>query len=213
MCVICVKEKGVKMPTMENIKAMWEHNPDGAGYMLARNGYVYIRKGFMKLSDFLSALETEKITTDDVIIMHFRISTQGGVNKAMTHPFALSTRLEDMKELNVMADVGVVHNGIIRMTTDFRQKEYSDTALFVANYLSKLIRTADDFYDEEIKEMIFNLIGSKMVLLNGNGDIQMIGEFAKRNGLWYSNLLHEYKPSYHSIWMQQRAEIGRKLQK
>ena len=32
MCVIVFSPKGVAPPTDEQIKKMWEHNPDGAGY-------------------------------------------------------------------------------------------------------------------------------------------------------------------------------------
>lgn len=192
MCVICVKEKGVKMPSDEIIRKMWNKNPDGAGYMIAKRGYVFIRKGFMKLTDFMSAIKQENITDDDAVVMHFRIATQGGVNKEMTHPFALSHNLADMKILNAMADIGIAHNGIIQITTDFKNKEYSDTALFITKYLYKLIREPKDFYDKEIQEMIFYLAKSKFAIMNGEGDIQMIGDFSKVNGLYYSNLLHEW---------------------
>ena len=42
MCVICVSNKGVAQPTNEQIIQMFNKNPDGAGYMYARNGLVYI---------------------------------------------------------------------------------------------------------------------------------------------------------------------------
>lgn len=191
MCVICVKEKGVLMPTTENIRAMWDANPHGAGFMFARNGKVFIRKGFMTLDDFECALLKENFTKDDVIIMHFRIATQGGINPEMTHPFALVNKIENTKCLNALCDIGIAHNGIIRLTTDFKEKEYSDTAIFITNYISKLIRKKADFYDAEIREMIYELGKSKFAFLNGEGDVFMLGDFRKVNGLYYSNLNHE----------------------
>ena len=38
MCVIVFSPKGVDIPTEEQIKTMWEANPDGAGY-------AYVGKG------------------------------------------------------------------------------------------------------------------------------------------------------------------------
>ena len=190
MCVICVKPSGVKMPTYQEIKNMWERNPDGAGYILNRDGYVKIRKGFMDLSSFVKAIVEEKITIQDVVIMHFRISTQGGINGEMTHPFALSDKLEDMKELNVLTDIGVAHNGIIKMTSD-GDKEYSDTAKFIADYMSKIIRDKDDIYDAKIQKIIGKLIESKMAILTNDGKYVLIGEFIEKDGLYFSNMFHD----------------------
>lgn len=205
MCVICVKDRGVKMPTIDNIKKMWETNPHGAGFMYARDGKVYIRKGFMNLDDYLKALDKADLGINDTVVMHFRISTQGGINPEMTHPFALSKKIENTKVLNAKCEIGVAHNGIIRMTSN-GDKEYSDTAIFIAHYMSKLIRNNDDFYNEEILEMIEELGKSKFVLLNGKGDLQFIGNFQKMNGLYYSNLLHELGNRYY----ERRANNGYK---
>ena len=53
----------------------------------------------------------------------------------MTHPFPLSDRLPHMKALDVECQCGVAHNGIIRLTSDPSQREYSDTALFITRYI------------------------------------------------------------------------------
>ena len=55
MCVICASPKGVRQPNRSEIKAMFLRNPDGAGYMVARDGKVTIHKGFMNLDEFLNA--------------------------------------------------------------------------------------------------------------------------------------------------------------
>ena len=197
MCVICVKEKGVAMPTTDNLKDMWIHNPDGAGFMYARNGKVFIRKGFMKFQDLFDAIKASNLTINDPVVFHFRISTQAGICKEMTHPFALSNRLEDMKELDVLTNIGIAHNGIIALTSNPMEKEYSDTAIFIARYLTRIIRKNDDINDEIIKDIIYNLAKSKFAIMNKNGDISMIGNFTRKpDGLYYSNLLHEI--SYHN---------------
>ena len=123
MCVICASPKGVRQPTRSEIKAMFLRNPDGAGYMVARDGSVTIHKGFMNLDEFLNALKAEHFTAKDSVVYHFRISTQAGINPSMTHPFPLSNQREVMKALDVHCGVGIAHNGIIRLTSDTNVKE------------------------------------------------------------------------------------------
>ena len=169
---------------------MFFRNPDGAGYMFARDGRVVIHKGYMHLHEFLSAIREERFTAEDSVVYHFRISTQAGVNPAMTHPFPLSNQLEVMKALDVVCGCGVAHNGIIRLTSDPDEREYSDTALFVAEYLSRVIRKPSDLQREPLLNAIAELIQSKMVILDGSGYIATVGAFFNDRGLLYSNLHH-----------------------
>ena len=187
MCVICVSKKGVRQPNISEIKNMWESNPHGAGYMFTRNGHVEIKKGFMELDDFIDAIESEEFTDDDVVIYHFRISTQAGVTPEMTHPFPLSDDLKDMNLLECECSVGIAHNGIIRLTSN-NNKDYSDTALFITEYLPALIRDTEDITDRRVKKIIKELAGSKLAMLNDNGDVSIIGDFYGIGcGLLFSN--------------------------
>ena len=190
MCVICASPKGVRQPNRSEIKAMFLRNPDGAGYMVARDGSVTIHKGFMNLDEFLNALKAEHFTAKDSVVYHFRISTQAGINPSMTHPFPLSNQREVMKALDVHCGVGIAHNGIIRLTSDPNEKEYSDTAIFIADYLSQIIGSPSDLHDPDVLETIRCLIGSKMAILDGSGYIATVGQFFNERGLLYSNLYH-----------------------
>lgn len=187
MCVICVSKKGVRQPNENEIRSMWASNPHGAGYMFVKDGMVEVHKGFMELKDYIRAINSEHFTDDDVVVYHFRISTQAGVTPEMTHPFPLSTDLEDMKVLDCMCSVGIAHNGIIRLTST-KDAEYSDTALFITEYLPALIRNTEDITDKRVKRTIKALIDSKMVLINGDGDVSIIGDFiGNDDGLMFSN--------------------------
>lgn len=190
MCVICASPRGVRQPTRSEIKAMFMRNPDGAGYMAARGGIVTIHKGFMSLDELLNALRQEHFTAKDSVVYHFRISTQAGVNPGMTHPFPLSNQREVMKALDVRCGVGIAHNGIIQLTSDPDEHEYSDTAIFIADYLSQIIDTPSDLHDPNVLETIRCLIGSKMAILDGSGYIATVGQFFNERGLLYSNLHH-----------------------
>ena len=187
MCVIAVSKKGIRQPTITQLRTCFQHNPHGAGYMYARNGQVQIHKGFMTWEDFARAVKAERFTADDVVVYHFRISTQAGVNPEMTHPFPLASDLDLMEALDVSCKIGVAHNGIIRMTSGY-SNQYSDTALFVADYMTKLIRSADDVTDPFVNEMIQNLTNSKWALLDGaTENVVTVGHFINDNGLLFSN--------------------------
>jgi len=187
MCVICVSQKGIRQPNEQEIKNMWAANPHGAGYMFVKDGNVEIHKGFMELRDFMRSIKGEHFTDDDVVIYHFRISTQAGVCPEMTHPFPLSERLEDMKILDCQCNVGIAHNGIIRLTS-CKDAEYSDTALFISEYLPVIIRYTTDITDKRVKKTIKALAESKLALLNGDGDVSIIGDFwANDDGVMFSN--------------------------
>ena len=190
MCVICASPAGVRQPSIPEIERMFHRNPHGAGYMYARGGKVIIHKGFMNLDDFVTAILNEQFTALDSVVYHFRISTQAGVNPEMTHPFPLTNQLEYMKELDVKCGCGIAHNGIIRMTTDPNQKEYSDTALFIANYLTKYVLRPSDLHRETLLNTIETMIQSKMAILDRSGYIATVGEFFNERGLLYSNLNH-----------------------
>ena len=190
MCVICASPKGTRQPSISEIKSMFWRNPDGAGYMYARDGKVFIHKGFMDLSDFLNAIKSEHFTAKDSVVYHFRISTQAGIDPTMTHPFPLSNQREVMKALDVHCGCGIAHNGIIQLTTDPNEKEYSDTAIFIADYLSSILTNPTDLHDPEVLDLIRCLIGSKMAILDGSGYIATVGQFVNERGLLYSNLHH-----------------------
>ena len=187
MCIICVSPARTRQPSISQIKMMFQSNPHGAGYMYARDGRVHIHKGFMDIDSFLSAIKAEHFTAKDSVVYHFRISTQAGVNPEMTHPFPLSNRLPHMKALDVECPCGVAHNGIIRLTSDPSQREYSDTALFITRYMAQMVHGLDDLKDAQLLNRIERLAGLKLAIMDGSGYIATIGHFINERGLLFSN--------------------------
>jgi predicted glutamine amidotransferase len=187
MCIICVSNKGVKQPTKSQLQQMYLSNPHGAGYMFARAGFVQIRKGFMTFSDFYAAVKTEKFTSNDVVIYHFRISTQAGVTPEMCHPFPLTTNITQCKKLDTLCSIGVAHNGIIALTSDSHDTEYNDTAHFIAEYMSRIIQSSDDLQNPQKLKRIEMLSHSKFAILDSCGNVKTIGNFIEENGLLFSN--------------------------
>ena len=199
MCIICVSPARTRQPSISQIKIMFMNNPHGAGYMFAREGRVHIHKGFMDIDSFLSAVKAEHFTAKDSVVYHFRISTQAGVNPEMTHPFPLSNRLPIMKALDVECPCGVAHNGIIRLTSDTSQREYSDTALFITRYMAQMVHGLDDLKDAQLLNRIERLAGSKLAIMDGSGYIATIGHFINERGLLFSN------DSYRELRWRHRA--------
>lgn len=190
MCIICVSKSGVRQPNDMTLRAMFRRNPHGAGYMFARNGKVTIHKGFMHVDELLAAVHAEKFTQNDSVVYHFRISTQAGVNPPMTHPFPLSNQPKMMRALDLTCRCGIAHNGIIRLTADPTNREYSDTAIFITEYLSKLIRKKADLRDPVTLQLIWQLAKSKFAIMDNDGYVATVGKFISDRGLLFSNDSH-----------------------
>lgn len=187
MCIICVSKSGVRQPTVNELYTMFRNNPDGAGYMFARHGTVHIRKGFMDFAAFISSIRREGFTEEDSVVYHFRISTQAGITPTMTHPFPLSNRPARMEELTTTSRFGIAHNGIIRLTTDPDNHRYSDTALFITQYLHLLIRRREDLRSPRVLQTIWQLAQSKFAIMDGGGYVATVGQFVNHSGLLFSN--------------------------
>lgn len=191
MCIICASPVGVRQPSIATIRTMYHRNPHGAGYMCIRDNRVVISKGYMDEEAYVNAIRHENFTPDDAVVYHFRISTQAGVNPEMTHPFPLSRRLSDMKALDVTCRCGVAHNGIIRLTSDPNNVEYSDTAIFITEYLADLIRRPDDLKNPYMLRFVERLAGSKLAIMDASGYIATVGHFINHNGLLFSNTSYQ----------------------
>lgn len=188
MCIICISPSGTRQPSQALIRTMFARNPDGAGFMVARNQRVEIHKGFMNCPDFIKTIRAQRFTAADAVVYHFRISTQGGIRPELTHPYPLTDSLDACTTLDLLCDVGVAHNGVIPLTSNPFDKHYNDTTRFIARYLSRLIRTPDDAHDAATLEMLSLLTGaSRWALLTPDGRVSTAGRFQTYNGLLFSN--------------------------
>lgn len=189
MCIIAAKPAGVKMPSDRYIHNMFVNNDDGAGFMYASNGKVHIEKGIMSEEAFMNKLDalSKDFDLDKLpMVMHFRITTHGGTKPENCHPFPVSDSMGMLKKLRCKTDLGVAHNGII--TIDVRDKTISDTMEYVASQLAPLKRAVPKFYkNKNLLQMIYNAIGSKMAIMNADGEITLIGNFYENEGVSYSN--------------------------
>lgn len=191
MCVICYKPQGVAFPSKTKIKTMFRNNPNGAGFMYSDGKRVHIHKGFMTLSEFNTALNRVKQHTEWPFVLHFRITTNGGTSKGLTHPFPLSDDIKQLTAVNTDTDIGIAHNGIIPMTA--YANKISDTAEFIRKYLVKLIHSDADI-DTDMLDIIEACIDSKLCILTASADVHLIGDFIQDgNGVYYSNSSYQKK--------------------
>jgi predicted glutamine amidotransferase len=191
MCIIVYKPSEAKLPDKQTLKKCWKNNPDGAGYMFPSKDTVVIKKGFMSFNEFYKQLVYDKNQYGEFtpFVMHFRVSTQAGVNKECTHPFPLSEEMDNLKKLRVKCQCGIAHNGVIDLTSDRWNKTitYSDTMKFITDYLTLIITTKDWYKDKGKLKLIEKLAESKLAIMMGNGHVELIGDFIEENGIFYSN--------------------------
>lgn len=180
MCVIIAKpaDKSVSKDTLEKC---WYINDDGAGIAWVEDGVLKIKKGFMSYENLISFWDSR--SWDGIpMLIHFRISTSGKVDKKNTHPFWV-----------VNDDLVFAHNGVFM---ELGKDNISDTIVFNREVLQRL---PDDFiYSEPIMKMIGKYCGfsSKLAFLNASGEFSFVNEKDGKwdtDGCWYSNFNHKFR--------------------
>jgi predicted glutamine amidotransferase len=208
MCIAVAKPIGVDIPSDDILTNCFNNNPDGAGFAFNHNNEVVIRKGYMKLKDFLDAFHKydEKFNFKNRgVLIHTRITTHGGTNPQMCHPFPINSDEGALKKIEYVSPYAVIHNGIISLTSSeaTKKKDMSDTAIFVQKYLTKIAKNKNWFNNKANMELVYELIDSKMAVLNGKGKIVMTNGFTEDNGIFYSNSSYKenrYKKLYNWDW-------------
>ena len=190
MCIAIYKPMGKVFPSKSTLEVCFDNNPDGAGYMVAVGDTVVIHKGFMDFRSFWKSLQTSRefYGDDKAYVMHFRISTQGGIRKDGCHPFPLSGSMDDLRQLDTKCDIGIAHNGIINMCSGYGKVDYSDTMEFITEYLSLIIDSPYYYRDENKLKLIERMCGSRLAILAKDGHCMLIGNgWSEDDGVWYSN--------------------------
>jgi hypothetical protein len=104
MCVILIADK--KKLSKEMIEAAMDANPDGNGVAWVERGKVRWEKGLVR-REALALIKTLK----PPYVFHARIATVGGKSAALTHPFAIGPRADQIR-LSGTNKTGVIfHNG------------------------------------------------------------------------------------------------------
>lgn len=192
MCVIAFSPKGTDIPTEKQIRQMWSHNPDGAGYAYVnKKGKVVYRKGFMTLTELLAEFEAPERFKNTNFAIHFRIGTSGKNDKATCHPFPVSNNFGDLRKTEGEANSVLFHNGILS-SGGIISPLASDTQDFVVAMFPMFQKynksKARDYFIEELIE------GSRLLVLYKNNAFKMFGKWETDGDIFVSNL--NYKTSY-----------------
>lgn len=205
MCIAIYKPKGFAMPSKKSLRNCFENNNDGAGFMYAFDDKVHILKGFETFSDFHKSLKSEMKKIDKTngfntdLVLHFRISTQGGVQQGLTHPYPICDDYDFMRSTECICDMGLAHNGIIDVSSNYYVKDHNDTMEFIKEILSPMINGRRNFYKSNALNSVVNyLLGksNKIVILDGSGKATMYGDWIEDHGVYYSN--ESYKRNLYS---------------
>ena len=205
MCVIVAKKRGIELPSKKTLKDCFETNPDGAGLMYVNNNKkVVIEKGFMTFETFyqkLMELNKKYNLKKKALVMHFRITTQGGTSPENCHPFPVTDDEKKLKSTYLECDnIAFAHNGIISLYSMRDDKGMSDTMLLSKELLYPLFNYNKKFYKQEHnQELIEEIIGTdKIAFLDNEEKIITIGEFKEDEGVLYSNLNHKKNYNYYN---------------
>ena len=192
MCIIVAKRIGEELPSERVLRNCFDYNSDGMGWMYNYNGKVIGTKGYMKFEEgyrTLKELDKKIGLKDRGLVLHFRITTSGGTCMENCHPFPISNNGKDLKKLDFVTDIGVAHNGIISSYIPPKGSSYSDTQLFIKNYLYDIKEENENFLtNPSLLFAIEKTVGSKLCFLDGEGNITLIGKFIEEeDGCSYSN--------------------------
>lgn len=198
MCVAICIPAGVKTPSIETLKHCWDHNPHGAGFAYndLSSGKVKFHKGFMKWEDFEHAfMKVCKVDamTDNTRFIHFRITSKGTTCPENTHPFPISSNVNDLKILDGYCDEIMFHNGTFT-SLDISEKDISDTmemAMWVARL--KLTSQGLTMLGKFLKPFISS---NKVGFLKGDGEHVLVGSWSEIDGVYYSNTY--WKPTQYT---------------
>ena len=173
MCIAIMKSENKKI-NKKTLQRCYDANPDGAGFMYAKDKKLTVKKGYFTFKDFYKEYKPHE---DKQVLLHFRIKTHGPIDKNNCHPFLVNSGL------------GFIHNGII---SGYGNNKKSDTIEFNEAILQKIVAKHgnNSLFDDPMVELIENVIGySKLVFLDRHGNYKIMNENKGSwdNGIWYSN--------------------------
>lgn len=175
MCLAIYKPKFQEFPERSVLTNAWNHNPHGAGLAIARKNGVEIIKGIMTLLDLFQVLENPELYYEDVVL-HFRWSTSGKIIPELTHPFPVTKKNSDFRQMNFITEKAIIHNGVL---FNPMLNTFSDTAIF-SRYLALKPRISE----KQIKK----ILGDDRLAMIHKDKIKLLGSWTKIDGLHYSNI-------------------------
>lgn len=175
MCIICIKEKGVRFPSMETVRTMCENNSHGFSlvYNTPKDGTKVFRT--LNQEAFLKEYKRikKKCRADKTsLYIHARIKTHGTQKLENCHGW-----------IDKECGLAFAHNGILSGVNNRGDMTDSETFfrdLFVPAFLVGGWQAGE----RAIKAIIGT---SKFVFMDSRGNISHYGNYIEDDGLLYSN--------------------------
>jgi glucosamine 6-phosphate synthetase-like amidotransferase/phosphosugar isomerase protein len=199
MCVITINQN--KKLNKEDIKKIWNSNPDGAGIIYYKNGQLRFKKGIMNLKKFLEIYEKIELPH----IVHFRLASIGKIVPELTHPFPVfeNNKLEGKSRLLFAHNGHIGNYEILYHYLKEMGVKFDDNV----NDSYVLARSLSLLPEKQIEEFINKVIGgSKMVLVYPDYKIKKFGNFIEEDGIEYSNISWAY--GYYDYYKNYQKSLG-----
>ena len=190
MCVIAYKSRGAHLSD-NMVRAMFDANPHGAGFMYAKDGRVHFEKGFFNVEALLRRYHA-CVSDDMPAVVHCRITTHGATCPQLCHPFPIVQRHAKEFKQTGEAFLCMAHNGIIpeRSWWWFANPngKDSDTSAYARKLWLEGLRALTTA--RQAREIEREIGGSRLAFMDGSGNVELLGHWEKVAGVWFSNTLH-----------------------
>lgn len=184
MCLIIEIPAG-NTPEKWIVDSALKYNGDGVGIMHSGQATKWKSLGVDKVMQELEALHEVDVA------IHFRMATDGKVNKSNAHPFKLKNR------------AWLMHNGILSAYRTTKDSAKSDTRQFVETFCNPLISEHGSIPKKELEQEIY---GSAILIMQRDGGMNRYGSgWNCFDGCYYSNEYAWDCPTYASKYVSSTA--------
>jgi len=178
MCMIIYKPKGKVLPDKEELIDIERENPHGLGMMFVENGRVMGYKG-LNVHDVLHYTKKDRRE-----MVHFRLGTSGKMNVGANHPFLFpADKVEMLMWDTWKADMGIMHNGMIR---GYGNDNLSDTQDYILQFSKYPDLAAGIYRFDKFAIKLFEA-GQKWGIMRKDGAVKLLGSWKEKDELWYSS--------------------------
>ena len=188
MCIAIIKPKGSELPSEEWLENSFWSNADGGGFAVLKpkSKVIAYEKGYFNLDEYLNVLHS-KIRTEDTALIHMRITTHGGTSAECCHPFPITHKYNEMKQVKGITDSVLVHNGVLGGRFGAKAKQGVSDTMVLTQYIAKAdLSQYDDSFSVLMQPVLSG--NNKVAVLTKDGVVKAgKGWIQENDGNLYSN--------------------------